>query len=55
MMQFALWNTFSPIETTSRAVYKWDGWVIDLIVALGGIMFCVAIIPFAWIMDVKGK
>ena len=55
MMQFAIWNTFSPIETTARAVYKWDGWVIDLIAALGSITFCVSMLPFSWIMDVKGK
>ncbi|XP_046862071.1 solute carrier family 49 member 4-like isoform X2 [Xenia sp. Carnegie-2017] len=54
MMQFAIWNTFSPIETTARAVYKWDGWVIDLIAALGSITFCVSMLPFSWIMDVKG-
>ena len=54
-MQDAMWNTFGPIETTARAVYKWDGWVIDLIAAWGSVTFCITMLPFAWVVDVKGN
>ncbi|XP_046862064.1 solute carrier family 49 member 4-like isoform X2 [Xenia sp. Carnegie-2017] len=54
IMQNAMWNTFGPIETTARAVYKWDGWVIDLIAAWGSVTFCITMLPFAWVVDVKG-
>ena len=52
---YAIWNTWGPIEATARAVYKWDDYVIDLMSAWGGIAYCISMIPFAWIMDVKGK
>ena len=49
-----MWNTWGPIQATVRAVYDWDDYVIDLMAAWGCITFCIAMIPFAWIMDVKG-
>jgi hypothetical protein len=49
-----MWNTWGPIQATARAVYGWDDYVIDLMAAWGCITFCIAMIPFAWIMDVKG-
>ena len=55
VLQNVIWNTWGPIEATARAVYKWDGYVIDLMAAWGGIPFCITLVPFAWIMDVKGK
>ena len=55
VLQNAMWNTWGPIEATARAVYKWDSYVIDLMAAWGSITFCLTMVPFAWIMDVKGK
>jgi hypothetical protein len=55
VLQTTIWNTWGPIEATARAVYKWDSYVIDLMAAWGGITFCITMIPFSWIMDVKGK
>jgi hypothetical protein len=49
-----MWNTWGPIQATARAVYDWDDYVIDLMAAWGCITFCIAMLPFAWIMDVKG-
>ena len=54
MLQGGMWNTWGPIEATARAVYKWDSYVIDLMAAWGSITFCLFMVPFAWIMDVKG-
>ncbi|XP_028395717.1 solute carrier family 49 member 4 homolog [Dendronephthya gigantea] len=54
MLQNMMWNTWGPIQATARAVYDWDDYVIDLMAAWGCITFCIAITPFAWIMDVKG-
>ena len=54
VLQCTIWSTWGPIEATARAVYKWDDYVIDLMSAWGGITFCISMIPFAWIMDVKG-
>ena len=55
VLQNAMWNTWGPIEATARAVYKWDDYVIDLMAAWGSLTFCITMVPFAWIMDVKGK
>ena len=55
VLQNAMWNTWGPIEETARAVYKWDDYVIDLMSAWGSITFCITMVPFAWIMDVKGE
>ena len=55
VLQNAMWNTWGPIEATARAVYKWDDYVIDLMAAWGSMTFCITMVPFAWIMDVKGK
>ena len=55
VLQNLIWNTWGPIEATARAVYKWDGYVIDLMAAWGGIPFCITLVPFSWIMDVKGE
>ena len=55
ILQSLIWNTWGPIEATARAVYKWDDYVIDLMSAWGGIAFCISMVPFAWLMDVKGK
>ena len=49
-----MWNTWGPIQATARVVYDWDDYVIDLMAAWGCITFCIAMVPFAWIMDVKG-
>lgn len=54
ILQNIMWNTWGPIQATARAVYDWDDYVIDLLAAWGCITFCIAMIPFAWIMDVKG-
>jgi hypothetical protein len=55
VLQNAMWNTWGPIEATARAVYKWDSYVIDLMAAWGSITYCITMVPFAWIMDVKGE
>jgi FLVCR family MFS transporter len=52
--QGILYNTWSPIQSTARAVYKWDSFMIDLMPALGCIGPCFTIIPLGWLMDVKG-
>ena len=52
--QGILYNTWSPIQRTARAVYKWDSFMIDLMPALGCIGPCFTIIPLGWLMDVKG-
>ena len=54
ILQNIMWNTWGPIQATARAVYDWDDYVIDLMAAWGCITFSIAMIPFAWIMDVKG-
>ncbi|XP_028404834.1 solute carrier family 49 member 4 homolog isoform X2 [Dendronephthya gigantea] len=54
ILQNVMWNTWGPIEATARAVYKWDSYVIDLLAAWGSMMYCVTMVPFAWVMDVKG-
>ncbi|CAB4015411.1 disrupted in renal carcinoma 2 homolog [Paramuricea clavata] len=54
ILQNIMWNTWGPIQATARAVYDWDDYVIDLMAAWGCITFCIAMLPFAWIMDVKG-
>ena len=53
-LQGVLYNTWGPIQDTARAVYRWDDYVIDLIAAWGCIAFCLTMVPFAWLMDVKG-
>ena len=55
ILQNIMWNTWGPIQATARAVYEWDDYVIDLMAAWGSITFCIAMVPFAWIMDVKGS
>lgn len=55
ILQNIMWNTWGPIQATARAVYGWDDYVIDLMAAWGSITFCIAMVPFAWIMDVKGR
>ncbi len=52
--QGILYNTWSPIQSTARAVYKWDSFMIDLMPALGCIGPCFTIVPLGWLMDVKG-
>ena len=52
--QGVLYNTWSPIQSTARAVYKWENFMIDLMPALGCIGPCLTIIPLGWLMDVKG-
>ena len=52
--QSIMYNTWSPIQRTARAVYKWDSFMIDLMPALGCIGPCLTIIPLGWLMDVKG-
>ena len=52
--QGVLYNTWSPIQSTARAVYKWDSFMIDLMPALGCVGPCLTIIPLGWLMDVKG-
>ena len=52
--QGILYNTWSPIQSTARAVHKWDHFMIDLIPAFGSIGPCFTIIPLGWLMDVKG-
>jgi hypothetical protein len=52
--QGIIYNTWSPIQRTARAVFKWDAFMIDLMPALGCIGPCFTIIPLGWLMDVKG-
>jgi hypothetical protein len=52
--QGIVYNTWSPIQSTARAVYKWDSFMIDLMPALGCIAPCFTIVPLGWLMDVKG-
>ena len=52
--QGLMYNTWTPIQRTARAVYGWDSWVIDLMPALGCIAPCFTILPVGWLMDAKG-
>ena len=52
--QGIMYNTWSPIQSTARAVYKWDSFMIDLMPALGCIAPCLTIVFLGWLMDVKG-
>lgn len=52
--QGIMYNTWSPIQSTARAVYKWDSFMIALMPALGCIAPCLTIVPLGWLMDVKG-
>ena len=52
--QGIIYNTWSPIQSTARAVYKWDSFMIDLMPALGCVAPCFTIVPLGWLMDVKG-
>jgi hypothetical protein len=52
--QGIVYNTWSPIQSTARAVYKWDSFMIDLMPALGCVAPCFTIVPLGWLMDVKG-
>ncbi|XP_028390802.1 solute carrier family 49 member 4 homolog [Dendronephthya gigantea] len=52
--QGIIYNTWSPIQSTARAVYKWDDFMIDLMPALGCVGPCLTIVPLGWLMDVKG-
>ena len=52
--QALIYNTWSPIQSTARAVYEWDDFMIDLMPALGCIGPCLTIVPLGWLMDVKG-
>ena len=54
MLQNMVWNTWSPIQETARAVYHWESGVIDLLPAWGSITYIFTMFPFAWLMDVKG-
>ena len=55
ILQSLIWNTWGPIQATARAVYHWEGYVIDLMPAWGSIAFCFTMAPFAWLMDMRGK
>ena len=52
--QGIMYNTWAPIQSTARAVYKWDAFMIDLMPAIGCLAPCLTIIPLGWLMDVKG-
>jgi hypothetical protein len=52
--QGVMYNTWSPIQSTARAVYKWDAFMIDLMPAIGCLAPCLTIVPLGWLMDVKG-
>lgn len=52
--QGIMYNSWAPIQSTARAVYKWDSFMIDLMPALGCIAPCFTIVPLGWLMDVKG-
>ena len=55
MFQNMVWNTWGPVQVTARAVYHWEDYVIDLMAAWGSITYCITMLPFAWLMDVKGN
>ena len=52
--QGIMYNTWAPIQSTARAVYQWEAFMIDLMPALGCIAPCFTIVPLGWMMDVKG-
>ena len=50
-----IWNTWGPIQGTSRVVFGWDETTITLLADWGPISYVVAVAPMSWLMDVKGR
>ena len=50
-----IWNTWGPIQGTSKVVFGWDNTTITLMADWGPISFVVAVVPMCWLMDMKGK
>lgn len=48
------WNSWGPIETTSRAVFGWSKGTISLLSDWGAITFVLAVFPSSYILDVFG-
>ena len=48
------WNTWGPIESTSKHVYGWSTGTISLLADWGAATYLIAVFPIAWLLDVKG-
>jgi FLVCR family MFS transporter len=54
IMQSAMWNFYSPITTSLKAVYEWSDDFIEFLGNLANITFCVLVIPFSACVDLFG-
>lgn len=48
------WNTWGPIEASSRLTYGWSKGTVSLLADWGAITFVLCVFPSAWLLDVKG-
>ena len=48
------WNTWGPIEASSRLAYGWTKGTVSLLADWGAITFVLCVFPSAWLLDVKG-
>jgi len=53
-MEMAMWVTWGPIFDSSHRVFGWDNVMISLLNNYGNIIYVAVLIPFCWVMDVKG-
>ncbi|CAK8671683.1 solute carrier family 49 member 4 homolog [Clavelina lepadiformis] len=53
-LQGAIWNTWSPIDTSAKAVYGFTSGDIELLTNWGPISFIVSMPFFAWLLEEKG-
>ncbi|EDO47735.1 predicted protein, partial [Nematostella vectensis] len=49
-----IWNSWGPIQGTSKVVFGWDDTIITLLADWGPISYVVAVVPMSWLMDEKG-
>ena len=52
--QGAYWNDFGPIAPALKPFYGWDDATIALLSNWGPISYFVAVVPSAWLLDVRG-
>ncbi|XP_046553131.1 solute carrier family 49 member 4 homolog [Haliotis rubra] len=52
--QSFVWNTWSPISTSSEVAFGWNDGVISLMANWGPITYFIGMPIFAWMLDMKG-
>ena len=53
--QAAIWNTWGPLAQSGFDIFGWENKDIALLTNWGPISYIIAVIPFSWMMDVKGE